>query len=140
MTIQPTTLNPIEIDPRPCALCGLTIDRHVMVDDGDGPEFFCADDPPEWFAANIMQQWEIADPRDAWRWTGEAPPSPEVRNGPLRPTAPAQPYRTPQSTIDAFWYVTRLDDPDYLARWLAQHPRDVARLQKLWEAKQHAHA
>ena len=32
---------PIEIDPRPCELCGLTIDRHQIVDNGEGPEFFC---------------------------------------------------------------------------------------------------
>jgi len=37
---------PIEIDPRPCELCGRTIDQHERVDDGEGPEFFCypADD------------------------------------------------------------------------------------------------
>lgn len=77
------------------------------------------------------------DPR---RCIARMSPPPEVRNGPLQPALPmAKPYRTPQSTIDAFWYVTRLDDPDYLAGWLAQHPRDVARLQKLWEAR-HARA
>jgi hypothetical protein len=97
-----------------------------------------AEDPG---AADIVRRWELADPRDAWRHTGEAPPLPQVRSGPLQPARlQAQPYRTPQSTIDAFWYVTRLDDPEYLKRWLSQHPRDVALLQKLWEAKQHAHA
>jgi hypothetical protein len=130
-------LQPIEIDPRPCELCGLTIDRHVMVDDGEGPEFFCAeDDPPEWLAAGIMQQWELADIRDKWRHTGEPPPPAEVRNGPLQPAAPAQHYRTPQSVVDAFWFVTRLDDPEYLARWLADHQRDAAHLLKIWKARQ----
>jgi hypothetical protein len=37
----------LEIDPRPCQLCGLTIDRHDMVDDGDGPVFFCPDIDPD---------------------------------------------------------------------------------------------
>ena len=81
-------------------------------------------------AADLIAQWERADPRDCWRHTGEQPP----RAIESAPTA-AQPYRTPQSTIDAFWYVASLDDPDYLKRWLAEHPRDVAALQKLWEAK-----
>ena len=36
-------LDPIEIDPRPCGECGLTIDRHRRVDTPEGPEFFCAD-------------------------------------------------------------------------------------------------
>jgi hypothetical protein len=39
-------IEPIAIDSRPCELCGLTIDRHDMEDDGDGPLFFCADIPP----------------------------------------------------------------------------------------------
>jgi len=133
----PTDLAPIEIDPRPCLLCGLTIDQHDMVDEGEGPLFFCAENPPDWLVAGIMQQWELADPRDKWRQTGETPPLPEVRSGPLQPAPPtAKRYRTPQSTIDAFWYVTRLDDPDYLARWLADHERDAAHLLKIWKARQ----
>jgi hypothetical protein len=44
-------------------------------------------------------------------------------------------YHPPQSTIDAFWYVVRLDDAEYLKRWLAQHPRDAEALCKLWEGK-----
>jgi hypothetical protein len=44
-------------------------------------------------------------------------------------------YRTPQSVVDAFLYVARNHDPEYLARWLADHPRDIATLNKLWEAK-----
>ena len=44
-------------------------------------------------------------------------------------------YSTPRSTVDAFWYVASLDDAQYLKRWLAQHPRDVAALQKLWGGK-----
>jgi hypothetical protein len=81
-------------------------------------------------ACDLVQQWELADPRDRWRYTGEQRP----RTIEPAPTG-AQPYRTPQATIDAFWYVASLDDPDYLKRWLAGHSRDVAALQKLWEAK-----
>jgi hypothetical protein len=81
-------------------------------------------------ACDLVQQWELADPRDRWRYTGEQ----RTRTIEPAPTG-AQPYRTPQATIDAFWYVASLDDPDYLKRWLAEHPRDVAALQKLWEAK-----
>jgi hypothetical protein len=44
-------------------------------------------------------------------------------------------YRTPQSTIDAFFYVLRLDDAERLTAWLAQHPRDVSELYELWERK-----
>jgi hypothetical protein len=80
-------------------------------------------------AADIMRRWEMADPRDRWRHTGEAPPDIGI------PISPKPPYRTPQATIDAFWYVAGLDDPDYLKRWLAQHPRDAETLCKLWEGK-----
>jgi hypothetical protein len=44
--ISSASIVPIEIDPRPCGLCGLTIDRHDMVDAGEEPEFFCPDSVP----------------------------------------------------------------------------------------------
>lgn len=121
---------PIEIDPRPCGLCGRTIDQHECVDQGEGPEFFCRDDD------DIVVCWELADPRDAWRHTGEPPPPAHVRNGDiLQKTAAAPQYRTPQATVDAFFFVVRLNDADYLKRWLEQHPRDAKALCELWERK-----
>jgi hypothetical protein len=134
----------VEIDPRPCGLCGLTIERHEMADDGEGPEHYCPE-PDELTlfelerraelvrqieVAAIVRGMELEDPRDRWKHTGEAPPDIGI---PITIAKP--PYRTPQSTIDAFWYVVRLDDADYLKRWLAQHPGDVVTLQKLWDGK-----
>ena len=132
MAIEPA---PIEIDPRPCEWCGLTIDQHIMVDDGDGPEFFCEQVSP--FAANLVVQWEMQDPRDAWRHTGETPPPVTFRNAYFAGTAPPirQHYRTPQATINAFFYVAGFGDADHLKRWLQQHPRDAETLCKLWEGK-----
>ena len=100
--------SPIEIDPRPCEWCGLTIDRHRMVDDGDGPEFFC-DEQIDSYAVNLLRKWEMDDPRDRWRWTGEDPPPAHVRNSDIsaRPAKAPQHYRTPQATIDEFWGVAR---------------------------------
>jgi hypothetical protein len=86
-------------------------------------------------AADLIAQWERADPRDRWRHTGEAPP-PSARPA-ARPVAP---YRTPQATVDAFLYVAGLDEPEHLARWLDQHPRDEKYLCKLWKAKNAAEA
>jgi hypothetical protein len=106
----------VKIDPRPCELCGCT------TEDVEELIYLRADD--------LIAQWERADPRDCWRYIGEQPPR-AVERAP----AAAQPYRTPQSTIDAFWYVAGLNDPDHLKRSLAEHPRDVMALQKLWEAK-----
>ena len=106
---------PIDIGP-PCELCGCAIE--------DLEELIYLR------AADLIAQWERADPRDAWRHPGEQPPR---AIGPA-PTA-TQPYRTPQSTVDAFWYVVRLDDPQHLTRWLAQHPLDAPALCKLWEDK-----
>ena len=124
---------PIEIDPRPCEWCGLTIDQHHMVDDGEGPEFFC-EEIISADAADIVQRWELSDPRDSWRHTGEPRPRVQSDAEPRR-----QPYRTPQSTTDAFLYVLRLDDAPYLARWLRQHPADAPFLMQIYEAK-HARA
>jgi hypothetical protein len=128
-TLEP---EPIAIDPRPC-VCGYTIDQHLRVDTPEGPEFYCRDIEADEFggADDLVRQWELADPRDRWKHTGEPPP-PEI-GIPVSTTRPS--YRTPQSTIDAFWYVVRLEDADHLKRWLAQHPRDVVTLQKLWDGK-----
>ena len=99
---------PIEIDPRDCVLCGLTIDKHKMVDDGEGPVFFCT--------GEIDVDDDVAPP-----------PEPEVRQRPA--------YGTAASTIAAFWYVASLNDSDYLARWLANHPTDAPELFKIWKGK-----
>jgi hypothetical protein len=135
-------LDPIEIDPRPCGLCGLKIDRHERVDASEGPEFFCIDLPADdeldqacereimLAAAELVRQWELADRRDRWRHTGEQPPR-AVSTVP----AAAQPYRTPQSTIDAFWYVVGLCNPERLKAWLGDHPQDASFLLKLLEGK-----
>jgi hypothetical protein len=70
-------------------------------------------------ACSAVEQLELADPRDRWRHTGEQQPRIEPA-----PTAP-RPCRTAQSTIDAFFYVASLDNPEYLKRWLARHPDDA---------------
>src|SRR5258705_9492676 len=143
--MNPASPAPIEIDPRPCVLCGLTIDRHDMVDDGEGPLFFCTEivgaglssttaarlSPDEMtipeleHRAELIRQLEVAAILARLEWPAFVPPPPRQ----------PEPYRPAQSTVDAFWYVAGLDDADYLKRWLAEHPRDVETLQKLWEAK-----
>ena len=128
-------IDPIEIDPRPCEHCGLTIDRHRRDDTDEGPEFFClpADELEmhelelrielirQVEVAAIVRDMELNDPRDCWRHTGELPP-----NLIAEPTPPPSKPRVPQSTIDAFHYVASLGDPVYLAKWLRDHA-DVAR-------------
>lgn len=124
-------LLPIEVDPRPCELCGLTIDRHECIDHGEGPEFYC------YPVDDLVRRWELADPRDAWRYTGETPPSDAVRNSDLnaKPETATRPYRTPQSTIDAFFYIARTEAADGIVSWLALHPRDAQHLHQLWKRK-----
>jgi hypothetical protein len=124
--IQPP---PIEIDPRPCELCGRTIDQHECFDDGEGPEFVCY---PE---GDLVQEWELADPRDRWKHTGEPPPPDAVRNAdipsglePIR-----QHYRTPQATVDAFRFLVAHGDLRRLKTWLADRPKDAPFLVVLLE-------
>jgi hypothetical protein len=81
-------------------------------------------------AGEMIQQWELLDPRDRWKQTGDAPAQIE------RPTAkPVVQYRTPEATQQAFWYVVRLADPERLAAWLDDHPKDESFLLKLLERK-----
>jgi hypothetical protein len=81
-------------------------------------------------AADLVTQWELADARDAWQHTGA-----KRRRPTPAPTPRSQAYATPQSVIDAFLHVARNHDADYVAKWLAKHPEDIATLTKHWEAK-----
>jgi hypothetical protein len=93
-------LDPLEIDPRPCELCGCTIDQHQCIDTSEGPEFFCDDLETQIYlaAADLMKRWELADPRDRWRHTGEPHPKASVI-----PNARPEPYCTPASVVDEFF-------------------------------------
>ena len=51
-----------------------------------------------------------------------------------------RPYRTPQSTIDAFWYLVRLNDPARLKAWLQDRPQDRQTLRNLYEERQNVEA
>jgi hypothetical protein len=102
--------------------------------------FISAEQPDEIMAtdcaAQILQRWEMADPRDQWKFTGETPPTEIIRNSDIsaKPTN-APKYCTPQSTIDAFWYVVGLRDQERFKAWLADHPQDAPFLLKLMEGK-----
>jgi hypothetical protein len=47
----------------------------------------------------------------------------------------ARPYRTPQSTIDAFWCVVSNYDDASIEKWLDEHPRDRLYLIDLLDVK-----
>jgi hypothetical protein len=49
----------------------------------------------------------------------------------------ARPYRTPQSTVDVFRYLVKLNDPGRPKEWLKARPMDVPTLRKLLEARKH---
>jgi hypothetical protein len=128
--------DPLSIDPRPCILCGRTIDQHEMVNFGEGPEFFCPVDRDADFQRavdDIVRRLELADVRDRWKHTGAAPPSAEVRNSVI--VQELKPYRPAASTVSAFQYVVSCNDADHLERWLADHARDAPFLLELLEGK-----
>jgi hypothetical protein len=141
--------DPLELEPRPCTLCGLRIDRHHVIDDGDGPEFFCL--PTEALtlqelerraelvirieAAAIVARLELADPRDRWRQTGEPAPAPEIRNGPLVTSSQVRTSpHVPQPTLEAFRHLVAAGDVGHLKAWLADHPKDAPFLLSLIES------
>jgi hypothetical protein len=51
-----------------------------------------------------------------------------------------RPYQTAQSTIDAFWCLVKLNDPDRLKAWLEDRPLDVPTLRKLLEDRKNERA
>jgi hypothetical protein len=131
--LAPIDLDLLEIDPRPCELCGLTIDRHEMVDGGEGPEFFCADLSPDEMTldelerrAELIRQEEVA----AILARLEAMDDPSRR---LPPRSEPEPYRPAQSTVDAFRLVAATDVAR-LKAWLADRPKDAPLLLALLES------
>jgi hypothetical protein len=128
----------LEIEPRPCELCGLKIDRHRMIDDGDGPIFYCADvSPDDMTLPELERRAELRRREDVAAIIArlEAMDDPSQRQAPQGARKPRL-YRPAASTIDAFKYVVGLNDADYLARWLADHPADAPELFKIWKGKQ----
>jgi hypothetical protein len=126
----------LEIDPRPCELCGLTIDRHEMVDHGEGPEFLCFDWPPDELTlpelerrAELRRHEDIAAQLARWEAQDALAPC-----EPLPPREP-EPYRPAASTVDAFWYVVGLRDPERFKAWLADRPKEAPFLLLLLETK-----
>jgi hypothetical protein len=127
-------LDPIEIDPRPCELCGLTIDRHEMVDHGEGPEFLCFDWPPDELTLpelerrdELRRQEEVAAIIARW----------EAMDAEIAATVPRsepEPYRPARSTIDAFRLVAATGDVGRLKAWLADRPKDAPLLLALLES------
>jgi len=87
-------------------------------------------------ASDLVTQWELADSRDAWRHTGDPAPPASVRNSDISgtPANAPRPYRTtPQTTIDAFFYLVRTEDVGRLKAWLADRPKDAPYLLALLE-------
>jgi hypothetical protein len=144
---------PLAIDPRPCQWCGLLLDRHHMVDNGEGPEFFCLESSDlaarllagqfentngrpfqlGWNAGIDFALRQIAASEDiaaivaGWIEAADAPP--------VAPADPAPPrYRTPQATIGAFKYVVALGNVEHLKAWLAARPKDAPLLLAMLES------
>jgi hypothetical protein len=51
-----------------------------------------------------------------------------------------RPYQTPQSTIDAFWYLVQLNDEAHLKAWLEARPLDAPTLLKIYERRKNVRA
>lgn len=126
--------HPLEIDSRPCELCGLTIDRHEMVDEGEGPIFYCLDlSLDEMTLDELERRAHLRREEEIAAIIADMEAADHL--APIRPLSQPQPYHTPESTVRAFWHVVGLGDGEYLARWLARHPLDASELLKIWEKK-----
>jgi hypothetical protein len=134
LSLVTSEFDPIDIDPRSCEWCGLTVDRHRMVDHGEGPEFFCADISPDEMTlvelerrAALIRQEEVA----AIFARLEAMDDPSKR---LPPRSELEPYRPAASTVDAFHLVAAAGDVGRLKAWLSDRPKDAPLLLALLES------
>jgi hypothetical protein len=133
MTLHLLAIEPdlLAIDPRPCQLCGLTIDRHEMIDRGEGPLFFCLDLSPDEMTlpelerrAELRRQEDIAAILARW----EALPVADL------PPHKPEPYRPAASTVAAFRLVVAEGNVGQLKAWLADRPNDAPALLALLES------
>ena len=127
----------LEIDPRFCELCGLTIDRHRMVDHGEGPEFFCHDLSPDEMTlaelerrAELIRQEEVAAIIARWEAMDE-----ELDRRRAAPPRAPEPYRPAASTVDTFLFLVGTDDAPRVRAWLTDRPKDAPFLLDLLESK-----
>ena len=51
-----------------------------------------------------------------------------------------RPYQTAQSTVDTFWYLVQINEPDRLKAWLEARPLDAPTLLKLYEERKNVRA
>ena len=132
MTVHLVSIKPdlLKIDPRPCELCGLKIDRHEMADGDEGPEFFCADlSPDELMLPELERRAELRRQEEVAAILAAMPDCP-----PLVPRAAPEPYRPAQSTIAAFRLIAASGDVGRLKAWLADRPKDAPLLLALLES------
>jgi hypothetical protein len=121
----------LEIDPRPCILCGLTIDRHEMDDDGEGPIFYCPDlSPDEMTLRELERRAELRLQEEVAAILTRMVDAPSIIPAAGEPAA----YRPAASTVDAFRYLVALSDLDRLKAWLGDRPKDAAFLLALLES------
>jgi hypothetical protein len=129
---------PLDLDPRPCELCGLTIDRHDMVDHGEGPEFYCADvSPDDMTLDELERRAELRRQEDVAAIFArlEAMDDPSKR---LPPRAGTEPYQAAPSTVAAFRFLTAAGDIGRIREWLADRPKDAPHLLAQIEGQDHA--
>lgn len=116
--------DPINLDPRPCELCGLTIGRHDIVDHGDGPEFYCADVLPDDMTLDELEcRAELRRQEDVAAILARI----DAMDRPLNAPAPRarKPYGPAASTAAAFQYLVTIGDLERLKAWLAARPKDT---------------
>lgn len=93
------------------------------------------------FAAGLVHRHgeDVVQEAIAWGFERALQPmeAPPIAPAKATPQLAKREYRTPESTIDAFWYVVRSGDKAALKAWLADRPKDAPTLRKLWEAKCH---
>ena len=124
-------LDPIEIEPRPCVLCGLKIDRHERDDTPEGPLFFCPDlSPDEMTLPELERRAELRRQEEVAAILAAMPDCP-----PIVPRSEPEPNRPAQSTVEAFRFVVAAGgDIGRIKAWLADRPKDAPYLLALLES------
>jgi len=130
--------DPIELDPRPCGACGLTINRHERIDTPEGPEFRCLNlDPDEMTLIELERRAELRRQEECAEIFArlEAMDDPSKR---LPQRSGRAPYRPAPSTEKAFRYLVATGDVPRLREWLVDRPKDSPFLLAMLEGRPRA--
>jgi hypothetical protein len=114
-----------------CENCEHARRDHIQIDTPEGPDYRCPTAADITDIAELERRAELRRQEEVAAILARM----DAMDGPSKVPQPAkpEPYRPAASTVDAFWYVVGLRNPERIKAWLHARPEDAPFLLKLLE-------